>query len=197
MRLSVAVVTVSAGRPSLKRCIESVRAQTRLPAHYVLTDGIISFEDFQIIRDEYSSLRTFISYWPTKIGGFALEGRRLYAAAPSLINEDVIFMLNDDDWYEPNHIESMMELIEGQSMDWAYSLRKIYDENGDYLFDDDCEALGEYPEYNNSFGGFAEHSAMAVRTNIFLAHSNCFNYRGFGVDRHFYRTLKMNHPNFS
>lgn len=196
MTLSAAVITVTSGRPSLAKCIQSVANQTFPAKHYIATDAIIDFDNFINLKDTYSNNDVYFSYWPTKIGGYSLEGRRLYASLPSLINEDVIFMLNDDDWFEHNHVESLMNLISIKNLGWAYSLRKIYDSEGNFLFNDDCEALGEYSAYNTPGAGFAEHSAMAVRTEIFLKHSNCFNYRGYGVDRYFYNSLKNNEKSF-
>ena len=44
---------------------------------------------------------------------------------------------------EPTHIESLMKVME-TGVQWAYSLRKITDTDGNYVCNDDCESLGKW-----------------------------------------------------
>ena len=129
-------------------------------------------------------------------GGLGLEGRRLFAAAPALVNEDVLFMLPDDDWFKPNHVESLMRLIDAGN-DWAYSLMSVYDQSGEFLFDDICECLGELHPSWNTGKGFAPTGSIAMKTSLYANLSNCYNYRGFGPDRVFYDTAKQFYPKFA
>lgn len=194
-KLSVAVVTVTSGRDELIDCINSIDAQTYPCKHYILTDGIMSYDDFYELVRKYKSDNRYLCYWATKIGGKGLEGRRLFASAPHLINEDVIFYLCDDDWYKPNHVESLMNIINSGS-DWAYSFRSIYDSNGNYLFDDNCESLGEYHKCWNTNHSFAETSSLAIKTECAIELSMLFNLKGYGVDRIYYNAAKRMFPNF-
>ena len=95
---TAAVVTVTNGkRPlELEQCIKSVYSQTYACQHYILCDD--NFNQFVELRRLYPHVR--LCYWDTKIGGKDLEGRRWLAAAPHLINEEVTFFCNDDDWFE-------------------------------------------------------------------------------------------------
>ena len=197
MTLTVAVVTVTSGRSELIKCMESIDAQTcPVDMHYIVTDAICSFDDYQWMRKNYASDKRCFSYWDGRIGGLGLEGRRLFAAAPSLVNEDVLFMLPDDDWFKPTHVEDLMKIIEWEGCDWAYSLMSVYDKDANFLFDDVCECLGElHPSYNTGVG-FAPTGSIAMKTNLYANLANSYNYRGFGPDRVFYDAAKQYYPNF-
>ena len=197
MTLTAAVVTVTSGREELEKCVESIEAQTYPVAmHHIVTDAIVSFNDYLAMRKRYCSDKRSVSFWDGRIGGLGLEGRRLFAAAPYLVNEDVLFMLPDDDWFKPNHVESLMSIIE-DGKDWAYSLMSVYDRDANFLFDDVCECLGElHPSYNTGVG-FAPTGSIAMRTQHYCNLTNAYNYRGFGPDRVFYDAAKQFYPNFA
>lgn len=193
MQLTVAVVIITSGRKELEKCVNSVRCQTYPCSVYIFTDAILSRSEYNAMADKYSSCH--VSYWATKIGGKDLEGRRLIAAAPHLINEDITMFLMDDDWYKPNHVENAVKIIE-QGHDWTFSFRSIYDKEGNYLFDDNCESLGEYSDCWNTPGErFAETSSVAMKTPAYRNLANVYNIKGFGVDRHFYKLAKQMYPN--
>ena len=201
---SVAVLTVTAGRDTLARCVDSVRSQaTSLPIrHYLMTDaGVMHSPDFIDMRRRFPHCS--VSYWDGKVGrgpeGQPLEGRRLYAAAAGLVDEDAVLMLNDDDWFEPDHVQSLVDLLD-KGADWSFSLRKIYDKDGAYLFDDDCEALGLWPVWNsprNHPSYLLEHSAFCLRREQFQLFGPLFNHPGYGVDRVLTAALKEHRPNFA
>ena len=135
-----AVVTVTNGKRQveLANCIASVKAQTYPCTHYILCDQ--DFNKFAELKRLYPDV--LMCYWDAKIGGNGYAGQRWLAAAPQLITEDVTFFCNDDDWYSPDHVKSIMDKID-EGYDWAYSLRSVHDKEGNFLFDDNCEALGE------------------------------------------------------
>ena len=132
-------MTVTNGkRPEeLDQCVQSVKKQSYPCTHYIVTDY---WDSFLQIKKLYPHAR--VCYWDDYVGGKDVEGRRLYAASAFLVNEDVVFFCNDDDWYKLNHVQSIMGKIE-QGYDWVYTLRSVYDKEGNYLLDDNCEALGE------------------------------------------------------
>ena len=107
---TAAVVTVTNGKRhwELANCIASVKAQTYPVVHYIVCDE--GFNQYAELRRLYPELR--ICYWDAFVGGKDVEGRRLYAASAFLVNEDVTFFCNDDDWYKPNHVESIMTKME-------------------------------------------------------------------------------------
>ena len=201
---SVAVLTATSGRHELARCVDSVRLQaTSLPVrHYLMTDaGVMSAKIYGLLRARYPHCS--FSFWDGKVGrgdeGQQLEGRRLYAAAAGLVDEDAVLMLNDDDWFEPDHIQSLVDILDS-GKDWAFSLRKIYDKDGNFLFHDDCEALGLWPVWNSAPYQpqyLVEHSAFALTRGAFKEFAPLFNYPGYGVDRVFTAALREQRPNFA
>ena len=71
------------------------------------------------------------------------NGHRMYGAACYLCEGDYIMFLDDDNFLDPSHVEDCLRVCESHS--WAYSLRKIVDEDGRFVCNDDCESLGKWP----------------------------------------------------
>ena len=194
---TAAVVTVTTGKRLLElaKCIASVKAQTYPCQHYVLVDGM-NPDRFHNDYDYYDKDLHFC-YWPKPIGGKDLEGRRWLAAAPHLINEDVTFFCNDDDWYEENHVQTIMEKIE-EGNDWAYSFRKVFDKEGNFLFPDNCEALGEAsPVWVADGHHFVDWCMWGMKTDCLKQISSIFSNKGWGIDRTFYNNAKHIFPKFT
>ena len=96
----------------------------------------------------------------------------VYAAAPYLVGEDLIFFLDDDNFYDPDHIESIASLIEQHDLGWAYSLRKIVDHDGNPICDDNCESLGCHPNSHQQY--LVDNSCYAVRAEHARKHSHAW-----------------------
>jgi hypothetical protein len=191
---TAAVVTVTNGKRELElfNCVAKVMEQTYPVTHYILCDGDI--KTFEKIKTNYPTCK--VCYWDAAIGGKDLEGRRWLAAAPHLVNEDVTFFCNDDDWYEANHVETIMAKI-NSGHDWAYSFRKIFDKEGNFLFDDNCEALGEvHPVWVNNNHYFVDWCMWGMKTECLKQISAVFSNKGWGIDRVFYDNAKRIFPNF-
>jgi len=196
MSMTAAVLVPTLGRKELAQCISSLQAQTYPVQIYLSTDGVMTYDQFMGLVYTYQSDNVHLAYWPGKIGGVGLEGRRLLAAGAPLINEDVLFMLQDDDWFKPNHVESLMAIIE-QGYDWAYSLMSVYDKDGAFLFDDICECLGEeHPSWNTPGKTFAPTGSVAMRTHCYRTISQVYNSREWGPDRLAYTLAKQAFPKF-
>ena len=197
---TVAVVTITANRPELIDSIRSMDEQTYPVHHYLLTDGIVNYAEYWDMVTVYAGPTRDVAYWPkgvamkTPTGGSG--GQKLFAAAPHFVTEDILIMTADDDWFKPNHVESLVNLMVKGNLDWAYSLRGIYDKEGKFLYDDNCESLGEYPIWTDG-DGFAETGSIAAKTQAYCNAANAYNYMGFGADRLAYRFLKQNNPCFA
>ena len=192
---TAAVVTVTNGkRPwQLSNCIASIKAQTYPCTHYVLVDNNFALSA-ELKRIHYDLK---VCHWDAKIGGDGWLGQRWYAAAPQLITEDVTFFCNDDDWYEANHVQTIMEKIE-EGHDWAYSFRKVCDQEGAFLFNDNCEALGEAsPVWIDPSHHFVDLCMWGMKTQLLQHISVAVNRPGVDFDRHFYAIAKQAFPNFA
>jgi glycosyltransferase involved in cell wall biosynthesis len=190
--MKVAVVTPTIGSSLLKDCVDSVDKQTYKDlTHYVFIDGC-----------QYEPKAREILVGSTKTRMIELEenvgknwyGHRVYAACSFLVNADIICYLDEDNWYEPRHVEKLVNKIQ-EGNDWAYSLRKIYDKNGNYLCDDNCESLGKWPVFFNNEVFHIDTSSFAIRRDVAVRIGHAW-YGQWGADRQFFGALKNNFPNF-
>jgi hypothetical protein len=191
---TAAVVTVTNGKlpEQLRKCMESIENQSYPCQHYILCDG-----DWKVFNKICQSTSAKVCYWDAPMGGDGWAGQRWLAAAPQLITEDVTFFCNDDDWYEQNHVQTIMEKI-GQGYDWAYSFRKIHDEKGNFLLFDNCEALGEESSvWNIPNHHFVDWCMWGMKTPLLKQIAIVLNDSSPQVDRMFYATAKQVFPNFT
>lgn len=181
--LSVAVVTSTRGRDTIRRAIGSVKSQTRSARHYVFAHGK---DCWDAVKKSTADCGVDVTYLPAANGGGGYAMAPVFAAAPYLVEEDVICFLDDDNWYEPEHIEQTVKLIEEHDLGWAYSLRKIVDADGNFLCDDNCESLGVF---HNATGHFlVDNSCYVVRTDVARKHSHAW-YIPVVSDRNFLNAL--------
>ena len=168
MSLSVAVVTSTQGRSTITKAIQSVKDQTRKATHYVFIHGA-EYSDKTVphLADD-----TVAVHLPRANGGGGYGMAPVFALAPFAITEDVICYLDDDNWYEPDHIESLVEMIEKHDLGWAYSYRKIVDNEGNFICEDNCESLGMQLNSANQY--LVDNSCYVVRTNVARRHSHAW-----------------------
>ena len=190
--MKVAVVTPTIGAETLAQCIESVQNQTYQDlTHYVFLDGVEHYEKIHPILYESSGKRTIQTVELEENVGKGWYGHRVYAACSFLVNADVICYLDEDNWFEPNHVEKLVEVLE-EGNDWAYSLRKIYDKEGNYICEDNCESLGKWPVYFNPSVFHIDTSSFAVRRDVATRIGHAW-YGQWGADRQFFGFLKQHY----
>jgi glycosyltransferase involved in cell wall biosynthesis len=195
----ITVVTPTLMRPELEKALESVRAQTLPCEHVIWLDGKCHPNEYQVARFRYEKdeYNTRIAYWPYPVGGGTWYANRIIAAAPFLVTTPYIAYLNDDDWWHPDHLHSLYALIRNYDLDWSYSHRKVYDHDGNYLLDDNCEALGESHDVWNVPGHrFVDTCAILMKTHVAQAMSHCYMSNQFGRDRVAYAFIKAHFPKF-
>jgi glycosyltransferase involved in cell wall biosynthesis len=192
MKMKVAVVTPTIASDLLEQCVSSVDNQTYKDlTHYIFIDGC-----------QYEPKAREILVGSSKTRMVELEenvgkgwyGHRVYAACSFLVNADIICYLDEDNWYEPNHVEQLVKAIETGAQ-WAYSLRKIYDKHGNYICDDNCESLGKWPIFFNNDAYHIDTSSFAIRRDVAVNIGHAW-YGQWGADRQFFSNLKKFFPNF-
>ena len=190
--MKVAVVTPTIASDLLEQCVSSVDNQTYKDlTHYIFIDGC-----------QYEPKAREILVGSSKTRMVELEenvgkgwyGHRVYAACSFLVNADIICYLDEDNWYEPNHVEQLVKAIETGAQ-WAYSLRKIYDKHGNYICDDNCESLGKWPIFFNNDAYHIDTSSFAIRRDVAVNIGHAW-YGQWGADRQFFSNLKKFFPNF-
>ena len=184
--MKVAVVTPTIASEHLKKCIDSVDKQTYEDiVHYIFIDGC-----------QYEPKAREILVGSPKTRMIELEenvgkgwyGHRVYAACSFLVNADVICYLDEDNFLEPNHIETVVKKLQ-EDNDWVYSLRNIHDKEGKFLCEDNCESLGKWPVYFNPEVHHIDTSCFAIRRDI-AVHIGHSWYGKWGADRQFFSALK-------
>jgi glycosyltransferase involved in cell wall biosynthesis len=190
--MKVAVVTPTIGSQHLVDCVKSVNNQTyKNLSHYIFVDG---YEHRSVVFDScegYSKAKFVILEENVGKGWY---GHRVYAACSFLVNADIICYLDEDNWLDPEHVSSLVQEIENGS-DWAYSLRTIYDKNGEYICEDNCESLGKWPVYFNDSIFHIDTSSFAVKRDVATRIGHAW-YGQWGADRQFFANLKNHFPKY-
>jgi glycosyltransferase involved in cell wall biosynthesis len=141
MKPLVTVITPTTGSHQLYNVLKSVNNQTYSNIeHIVVADGPQYSKATQGMLEGSQALLIQLPY---NTGHSQYNGHRIYGAMSYIANGEYICFLDQDNWYEDNHIESLVNVIQ-QGNDWAYSLRKIVSQEGTYICNDDCESLGKW-----------------------------------------------------
>jgi glycosyltransferase involved in cell wall biosynthesis len=192
----VTVITPTIGSPKLIDAIESVKNQTYKCKHLLVIDGSENAHNVYsnaIIHDDVKVVHT-----PENTGktGGNFYGHRIYAAYPHLINSDYILFLDEDNWYEPNHVESLVSVAEKGNLDFTFSLRKIFSAEGKYLTDDNCESLGKWPIFMSRSSPHGpqyliDTSSFCFRRE-FIQQTCHLWHSGWGGDRRYFYAVRDN-----
>lgn len=138
----VTVVTATTGEKCLEDALESVKNQTyKNIEHYVVVDGVERGERSLQILKKYPDVKMLILPYAT--GKDNYNGHRIYAAATYLSNGRYIAFLDEDNYYDTDHIKSCVDLVY-EGYEWVYSLRKIVGRDKNFICNDDCESLGKW-----------------------------------------------------
>ncbi len=187
--MRVMVITPTTGKDTLEQALLSVERQTIETEHLIVLDG-----NKMPTKPSETNLRKVIQL-PENVGGNGWYGHRVYAAMPLMVNADYILFLDEDNWFEPNHVETMIKKIKSKDLMWAYSLRRICDERGQYVLDDDCESLGRYPTFYDHLLNFVDTNCYCFRRDYLVNVAHNF-YGQWGADRPFYKAAASALPAF-
>jgi hypothetical protein len=167
--VGVAMVTIL--RPTFAQALRSIYTQ-RFPGRIHVVVGIDRWEGERATLEAlvaerpgnvavtvldlgYSTSQRNGGVYASRYGG-ALKTILSYAA-----NSRYVTYLDDDNWYSPDHLATMLAAIAGK--DWAFSLRHYVDaQSGDLLCPDTWSSLGP------GRGVFAQAQGGFVDTNCFL-----------------------------
>jgi GT2 family glycosyltransferase len=193
----VTVITPTIGSPKLKDAIESVQKQTYKCNHLLVVDGTENAHNvYAQTNAEEEGLK--VCYTPENTGktGGNFYGHRIYAAYPHLINSDYILFLDEDNWFEPDHVETLIKTIEEKKLDFSYSLRKVFDADGKYLLDDNCESLGKWEIFGSRHSNHGKQYLIDTSsfcfTRKFIQETCHLWHSGWGGDRRYFYAVKDN-----
>ena len=187
--MRVIVITPTTGKDTVNRAMESVTDQTIPTEHLIVEDGKLT--NMHIFE---TGMRKVMRL-PENVGGNGWYGHRVYAAMPLMVNADYILFLDEDNWFEPNHVETMINKIKSKDLMWSYSLRRICNEAGEYIGDDDCESLGRWPAFYDHTLNFVDTNCYCFKREYLVNVAHSF-YGQWGADRPFYKSASTNLPSF-
>ena len=187
--MRVMVITPTTGKDTLEQALLSVERQTVETEHLIVLDG-----KGMATKPDETKLRKVIQL-PENVGGNNWYGHRVYAAMPLMVNADYILFLDEDNWFEPNHVETMINKIKSKDLMWSYSLRRICNEAGKYIGDDDCESLGRYPAFYDHTLNFVDTNCYCFKREYLVTVAHAF-YGQWGADRQFYKAAASALPAF-
>lgn len=177
----VTVITATTGSKYLKQCIESVQNQTYDNIqHLIFVDGEEHHDKVkQILETLESTCNIDVIYLPYSVGSDRYNGHRMYGAGFYFCKGDYVCFLDDDNWFDDDHIESMVYGLDRlDDSSWAYSLRKIVDSEGNFICNDDCESLGDYPSVLSMLDYFVDQNCYMFPKTLGLQLTPFF-YRKF------------------
>lgn len=198
---SVVVITPTTGAPELVDCVRSVLDQDYSNVeHLIVVDGV---EHEKAVREALwrlepdAPVKVLVLPWNT--GQDKWYGGRVMAAASYLVNHDYVMFLDQDNMIAPNHVTSLVRVIETGGYDWAYSLRKIYSKDGEFICEDDCESLGWWPIGGEEKLGYLIDTSAYFFKNEFARKTGHFWNWGWGGDRRYLElvTQSLGHENFA
>jgi hypothetical protein len=154
----VIVITPTTGASYLEDAIKSVQSQDYLNVdHVVVCDGQ-KFENKtrQIINKYLGNGNSNIIglkflVLPYNTGANNWICHRIYSSLPNLLpTANFVTFLDEDNFYEPDHISSLVKLTVNNNLDWCYCLRNIYEDN-QFICKDECESMGHLlPVWNDA-----------------------------------------------
>jgi hypothetical protein len=157
MTAPAVVITPTTGLPFLAKAMESTNTQPC--EHWIVIDGAEHAQKVADILKEGDYVNKKIILLPENTGkphqhwsrkdGVKFFGNRIYAGISNLVNAEYVLFLDEDNWFEPNHVETMLQMINatGRDHEWCYSLRRCVDQQGNFLFNDDCDSLGIFASW--------------------------------------------------
>ena len=198
--MSVTVIIPTTGSAELFQCVTSVLNQSyKNITCYIVADGpdalypvktTLKSLDFKGI--DVSNVK--LCNLPINVGAKGFYGHRVYAAFTHLVNSKYVMYLDQDNWYDTNHVEYCVKVIERQNLDWCYSLRTICDKDGNQLVNDNCESLGKWPVFSGDYNHI-DTNCYCIKTEVAIRLAQVWH-GGWGQDRVWYQVLSQNFPNY-
>ena len=207
MPAEVAVVMPTVLRPSLKAALQSIFEQSHQGRIQVLLgidrlqgdlamledccDGRPSNVTVQVVYPGYSTSVRHGGLHPAKDGG-ALRCLMSYLA-----NSRLVAYLDDDNWWDPDHLRLMIRAM--RNAKWAYSYRWfVHPQSRRPVCVDDWESVGPDRGFFESQGGFVDPNCLMMDKLACEGALPWWNHplpgdiKGMSADRHVFRSLRQN-----
>jgi len=168
----VAVVMPTVGRDTILDAVDSVYAQRGVSRIQLLIGVDVAQGDFMRLQELLEAAPTHVTpclFSPgystsSRHAGLhpAHDGGTLRTVLSYLANARHVAYLDDDNWWAPNHLRSMLDAIRGR--DWAFALRWfVHPESRQPVCVDDWESVGpDRGDYAPRFGGWVDPNCLMI-----------------------------------
>lgn len=192
--MSAVVITPTTGIPELRKALESTEGQDC--EHWIVVDGPEFAQQVADILHTGVFTNKKVILLPENVGrpknhwsgkqGITFYGNRVYAAVANLVNAEHVMFLDEDNWFEPNHVETMLNMVNQREHEFAYSLRKCVTWDGQELCNDDCDSLGFFASWKNF--NLVDMNCYIFKTKFLLKINQALQTDYYWTDRLLYRT---------
>lgn len=168
----VAVVMPTVGRDCILEAVSSVYAQENAGRIQLLIGVDVPLGDFTRLHELLEAAPRHVTpclFYPgfstsERHGGLhpARDGGMLRTTLSYLANARYIAYLDDDNWWSPNHLGSMLYAIQGR--EWAFALRWfVHPESRQPVCVDDWESVGPgRGVFVQKFGGWVDPNCLMI-----------------------------------
>lgn len=189
------ILIPTTGAPVVRQAIESCLAQTYGDLQVLaVVDGSQHRDDFAASTNGLSDARYESVVLPENVGKEDYYGHRIYGGFSHLVNAHYLLFLDQDNFFDPDHVASQVAAIEKRELDWAYALRKVCDLDGNFVARDNSESLGTWP----GLGGYrlidTNCYCLKLQTAIGIA---AVWFGTWGQDRRVTEALIQHYPNYA
>ena len=190
-----AILIPTTGAATVRRAIESCLGQSYADLRVVaVVDGSQHEAAFAAATEGLNDPRLQKVVLPENVGAEDYYGHRIYGGFSHLVNAHYVLFLDQDNFFDAGHVASLVEVIERRGVDWAYALRKVCDQDGNFIADDNSESLGTWP----GLGGYrlidTNCYCLKLQTAIGIAAAW---FGQWGQDRRVTEALIENYPNYA
>jgi hypothetical protein len=198
--MTLTIITPTTGSDYLVKCMNSIKNQTNQNfIYYIVIDGN------KFAEKVYNFLKLYNNKLPDNFkiielnensGSDGWNGHRIYMATSILTNSEYVMFLDEDNYLEPNHVDSMLNTIKEKNLDWTFSLRNIIDKDSKFICEDKCESLGNlHHVWNNKNDYLVDLNCYCIKRDLFVKHNLDFYKKArpkddIEVDRALYKSLK-------
>ena len=191
--MKATVIIPTTGTPELHDALKTALSQNQTKV-YVVCDGDKYRGRVKPIVDEYAGLPHLnVCYLPINVGADGFYGHRIYAAFTHLIDTPYVLYLDQDCSFQSHHVQSCIQTIEEKNLDWCYALRQIYDKEGNFVCNDDCESLGKWQTYHGV--NHIDTNCYCLKTETAIKLAQVWH-GGWGQDRVFLSAVAQYFPKF-
>jgi glycosyltransferase involved in cell wall biosynthesis len=138
--MKTTIITPTIGSDFLRQAVESVKAQTVPCKHLIVVDGAQYYDKVLRLIDQRPNISFLVL--PENVGGGGWYGHRVYASVPMLVNTLYVAFLDEDNYFEPNHIQTMEAAMQTEGVHVVTSRRNVVRQDRTLIGLDNFESIG-------------------------------------------------------